>query len=138
MEARIAGALVALALGAASCGRSAGPGPGSGVPTSPSGDPASAVREVDDVAGAMASVGTRVRVRGIAQNDKLSAVVEAHGLDVYCLDLEGWPADRIGKDVAIEGTLEQTDQFAARPSDGLASQGTTGSVFVIRRCTVVR
>jgi hypothetical protein len=86
----------------------------------------------------MASVGTRVRVRGTAQNDKLSAVVEAHGLSVYCLDLEGWPADRVGKDATIEGTLERTDQFAARPSDGLASQGTTGSVFVIRRCTVVR
>jgi len=44
----------------------------------------------------------------------------------------------IGKPAVIEGTLERTDQFAARPSDGLASQGTTGSVFVIRRCTVVR
>lgn len=138
MEARLASALVVAALGAASCGRSAGPGPGSGVPTSPGGDPPSAAREVDDYAGAMASVGTRVRVRGTAQNDKLSAVVEAHGLAVYCLDLEGWPADRVGKDATIEGTLERTDQFAARPSDGLASQGTTGSVFVIRRCTVVR
>jgi hypothetical protein len=132
--------MVATALCAGSCGRSAGPGSGSGVPATPAGDPASAVREVDDFAAALASVGRRVRVRGTAQNDKLSAVVEAHGLAVYCLDLEGWPTDQVGKVAAIEGTLERTDEFAARPSasDGLASQGATGSVFVIRRCTVVR
>ena len=130
--------MVVAALCAAGCGRSAGPGSGSGVLVNAGGDPASAVREVDDFAGAMASIGTRVRVRGTAQNDKLSAVVEAKGLAVYCLDLEGWPADQVGKPAVIEGTLERTDQFAARPSDGLASQGTTGSVFVIRRCTVVR
>jgi len=78
----------------------------------------------------------RVRVQSIAQNDKLSAVIEARAVTVYCLDLRGWPADQVGKPAVIEGTIERTDQFEARPSDGLASQGTTGSLFVIRRCTV--
>ena len=97
-----------------------------------------AVREVDDFAAAQASVGTRVRVRGVAQNDKLSAAVEARGLVVYCLDVEGWPADQVGKPAAIEGRLERTDEFTARWSDGVVSQGTGGPVFVIRRCTIVR
>jgi len=95
------------------------------------------MREIDDVAGVRASIGTPVRVRGTAQNDKLSAVLEARGVTIYCLDLEHWPADRIGKPVIIEGTIEHTDQFAAHPSDGLASQSTSGSFFVIRRCTAV-
>ena len=51
------------------------------------------------------------------------------------LGLAHWPADRIGKPAIIEGTIERTDQFAAHPSDGLASQGTSGSIFAIRRCT---
>jgi hypothetical protein len=63
-----------------------------------------------------------VRVRGTAQNDKLSAVLEARGVTVYCLDLAHWPADRIGKPATIEGTIERTDQFAAHRSDGLASR----------------
>jgi hypothetical protein len=96
------------------------------------------VREVDDLAGVTASMGTRVRVRGIAQNDKLSAVIHARGATVYCLDLEGWPADRVGKPAIIEGTIERTDQFAIRPSDGLTMQGTSGSILVIRRCTPVQ
>lgn len=93
------------------------------------------MREVDDVAGVKTSIGTPVRVRGTAQNDKLSAVLEARGVTVYCLGLAHWPADRIGKPAIIEGTIERTDQFAAHPSDGLASQGTSGSIFAIRRCT---
>jgi len=62
---------------------------------------------------------------------------ETRGVTVYCLDLEGWPADRIGKPVSIEGTIERTGEFAARPSDGLASQGTSSAIFAIRRCTPV-
>jgi len=95
------------------------------------------MREVDDVAGVTASIGTPVRVRGTAQNDKLSAVLEARGVTVYCLDLERWPAERVGKAAMIEGTIECTDQFAAHSSDGLARQGTSGSIFAIRRCTPV-
>jgi hypothetical protein len=82
-------------------------------------------------------MGTHVRVRGTAQNDKLCAVIEARGVTVYCLDVEGWSADHVGKPAAIEGTLERTDQFAVDPSNGLASQKTSGSIVVIRRCTPV-
>jgi hypothetical protein len=114
----------------ASCKRSTEPGlAGTG--------PGTAVREVDDIASVTASLGTPVRVRGTAQNDKLSAVIEGRGVTVYCLDLERWPADRIGKPAIIEGTIERTDQFTAHPSDGLASQGTSGAIFAIRRCTPV-
>jgi hypothetical protein len=105
-----------------------------------SGEATGSVRAVDDAAGVTASLGTRVQVRGIAQDDKLSAVVEAKGVTVYCLDLERWPADRIGKLAVIEGTVERTEEFAARPArppDGLESQGTSGAIFVIRRCTAV-
>lgn len=140
MEARVIAprAIVVAALCASGCGRPAGPSPSNGGPVNNSGgDPSVAtLRNIDDVAGATAAVGARVQVKGTAQNDKLSAVIEARAVTVYCLDLQGWPADQVGKPAAIEGTLERTDQFAARPSDGLASQGTTGSLFVIRRCTV--
>src|SRR5258705_4302981 len=112
--------MVVAALYAAGCGRSAGPGSGSGGPMNPGGDSATGIREIDDFAGAMASIGTRVRVGGTAQNDKLSAVVEGKGLAGFCLDLEGWPADPGGKPAALQGTLERSDQVArpppARPS----------------------
>jgi hypothetical protein len=114
----------------ANCGHSAEPGGRA----KPDGDPRNVAREVDDIDGIMASMGTHVRVRGTAQNDKLSAVIEARGVTVYCLDLEGWPADRVGKPATIEGTLERTDQFAVHASDGLVSQGTSGSIIVLRHC----
>jgi hypothetical protein len=84
---------------------------------------------------AKAAVGKPVRVEGSAENAKLSAVVSAPDLLVYCLDLSSWPADLAGKRVIATGTLEYTEKFASTVSpDGLHSAGTDGGVYAIRGC----
>ena len=93
---------------------------------------------VVDAAGATAALGTRVRVEGKAANDKLSAVVETGQLSVYCLDMKAWPDARVGTSATVEGTLEHTEEFQSRTNGGLVSQGTSGAIFAIRKCTVVR
>ena len=129
----IAGSAVILAiLGVTSCQHSSEPGE----TVKQGSDSKLGAHEVGDITGVTANVGKQVRVRGTAQNDKLSAVIEAHGVTVYCLDVEGGPPERVGKLATIEGSLERTDQFTARPSDGLASQGTSGSIFVLRHCAL--
>lgn len=93
---------------------------------------------VTDPTSATAALGTRVRVEGTAANDKLSAVVETGQLSVYCLDIQAWPEPRVGTSATVEGTLERTEEFQSRTNGGLVSQGTSGAIFVIRKCTVVR
>lgn len=87
---------------------------------------------------ATAAVGQVVRVEGTARNAKLSGVVVASGLHLYCLDqASGWPAELAGQHVAVTGALEFTEEFAATTGpDGAVSAGTDGGVFVIRTCQV--
>ncbi len=93
---------------------------------------------ITDATAATAALGTRVRVEGKAANDKLSAVVETGQLSVYCLDMKAWPEAQVGTSATVEGTLERTEEFQSRTNGGLVSQGTSGAIFVIRKCTVVR
>ena len=93
---------------------------------------------IANAADATAALGTRVRVEGKAANDKLSAVVETGQLSVYCLDMKAWPDARVGTSATVEGMLERTEEFQSRTNGGLVSQGTSGAIFVIRKCTVVR
>lgn len=74
------------------------------------------------------------RVEGVARNAKLAAVVVAGDRVIYCLERESWPEDIDGKRVAVRGVVESTDEFQARRGpNGEISQGTEGSVLVIRK-----
>lgn len=106
-------------------------------PTNKADTPVQAALIVDP-AGATAALGARVRVEGKATNDKLSAVVDTGQLAVYCLDIQAWPEARVGTSTIVEGTLERTEEFRSHDDGGLVSQGTSGAIFVIRQCTVVR
>lgn len=82
------------------------------------------------------AIGKRVRVVGIAENAKLSAVVLLDALPVYCLELSAWPETTRGRRVQASGLLERTDSFTAKVSEaGAVSQGTEGPVFVLRQVT---
>lgn len=110
------------------CARPAAP------PPSPPAAPSDAVT-VTSGADARGALGKRVRVTGKAENAKLSAIVMAGDLVVYCLDIQGWPDELRGFEVTAEGVLEQTDQFRAQVSpDGAISQGTAGGDLVLRGC----
>jgi hypothetical protein len=129
VEARrvIGRAAIAVAVADAGCGHGA----------APSSSGSAAPPTVADPLGAAAAVGTRVRVAGTAVDDKASAVVDAGALSVHCLDLGHWSADRLGRPVVVEGTLESTDELEARTtSTGLVTQGRRGNAYVIRRCTI--
>ncbi len=127
MEARLT-----LAIVLAACASNSSPPPSNKTDT-----PVQAALVVDPV-GATAALGTRVRVEGKAANDKLSAVVETGQLSVYCLDIQAWPEARVGTSATVVGTLERTEEFQSRTNGGLVSQGTSGAIFVIRQCTVLR
>lgn len=74
------------------------------------------------------------RIEGVARNAKLAAVVLAGDRTIYCLERESWPEDIDGKRVVVQGVVESTDEFQARRSpSGEISQGTEGSVLVIRK-----
>jgi hypothetical protein len=95
-----------------------------------------AVVLVKDDASARASIGRRVRVRGVAHGGKLSAVIGGD-LHVYCLDRDRWPDELEGQLVEAEGVLEVTDEFAATEGPGgEITQGTSGADLVLRRSTV--
>lgn len=90
---------------------------------------------VVDGAGAKVHVGTLVAVKGIARDAKISAVVVADNLVVYCLGLAKWPGEVSGKSVLAHGRLEQTAEFAAkRGPGGEINPGTDGPVWVLRDC----
>ena len=89
---------------------------------------------------AEAALGQRVRVLGTAGDAKLSAVVHSDTLVVYCMERgEGgllvesrWPEGTIGKQVAVTGTLEWSEQFIADvESDGSVRQGAEGGLWVV-------
>ncbi len=86
-----------------------------------------------------------VRVVGTAQDAKLSAAVVGDDLLVYCMTRgEGdvlseyrWPEDTLGQQVAVTGTLEQSEQFIATVApDGAISQGTEGPILAMVDCAV--
>jgi hypothetical protein len=90
---------------------------------------------VIDGASATAQIGKSVVVKGIARDAKISAVVVAGNLVVYCLGLAKWPSEVSGKSVLAHGRLEQTAEFAAtRGPGGEVSAGTDGPVWVLRDC----
>jgi hypothetical protein len=90
---------------------------------------------VTDLVGARDAIGKRAKVVGTAQNAKLGAVIEDEDLLVYCLDRDSWPKDVTGTRVAVLGTIEWTEEFAAaRSPTGEISAGTDGGIFVIRHC----
>ena len=90
---------------------------------------------VIDSAGALANLGKQVTVEGIARNAKIAAAVVAADLVVYCLGHASWPGGLSGKPVIAHGTLERTDEFAAkRGPGGEISAGTDGPVWVLRNC----
>jgi hypothetical protein len=96
-----------------------------------------AVVEVSDESSARAALGKSVRVRGTARNAKLSAAVLAGGVPIYCLDRESWSDELDGQELAVEGILEWTEEFAAKTGpDGAVSTGTSGGVFAIRHSDV--
>jgi hypothetical protein len=74
------------------------------------------------------------RIEGVARNAKLAAALVAGERVIYCLERESWPEDIDGKRVVVQGVVESTDEFQAKRSpSGEISQGTEGSVLVIRK-----
>lgn len=88
---------------------------------------------------AASAIGTRVRVRGSAERDKLGDAVRSNGFTVTCLKPR-FPAERLDHQVEVEGMLESTSDFqATRGPDGEISQGTApGSIYVIANCTLLQ
>lgn len=87
---------------------------------------------------AKAAVGKRVRVRGIAERDKLGDAVSSHGFSVVCL-APRFPEALLDQAVEVEGVLELGDAFQATTGpDGEISQGTAPgtSSYVIQTCTL--
>jgi hypothetical protein len=119
----------------------AGSSDGGGGGTSPSATaPAtSGAPTVTDSDSAKASIGKSVRVAGTALNAKLGPVVSTGGLVIYCFGRQEWSANQVGTQVAVSGTLEQTDEFKAEVGeDGEQTAGTGGRDYLIRDCKVER
>jgi hypothetical protein len=73
---------------------------------------------------------------GEAVNAKLGAAVNAPEAVVFCVEMDAWPDDVVGKRVAATGFVERTDQFKAEVAkDGAISQGTAGGDTVLRSVT---
>jgi hypothetical protein len=126
---------VVAALLAAACSSPAHPptDPGSGSGSGSVSDPGAA--DVVDATTAKAAVGKQVIVRGTAKAAKLGPVVIVADLVVYCLSFPDWPAGVSGQHVAAHGLLQLTDEFASQKGpNGEVSEGTSGSVFVLREC----
>lgn len=103
-------------------------------PVAPGAESATIVANAEQ---ARAAVGKRVRFEGRAGDAKLSAAVVKSGFVVYCLDRSEWKGDLSGKNVAVEGTIEYTEEFAAgKTPEGGEMAGTGGGVFVMRKCDV--
>jgi hypothetical protein len=118
---------------ACSGGDSGGPGAAgpAAVPTRPG------VPRVADSDSAKANMGKTVQVVGTALNAKLGPTLSVGGLVIYCFGRQEWRADQLGKQIAVTGTLEQTDEFKAEEGpDGMQSAGTAGRDWVIRNCSV--
>lgn len=112
------------------CGGAAAPEEAAAPPTS-----APAVVTLEGPEQIRQALGKPVRIEGTAANAKLSAVVVRGDLTIYCLDHPAWPDEVVRKRVVVDGTLEYTEQFAAKPSpDGAISAGTTGGVYALRPC----
>jgi hypothetical protein len=92
---------------------------------------------VENAADAKRALGKRVRFEGRAANAKLSAVVIRKGMMIYCLDRSEWPSGLTNASVAVEGTLERTEEFMAQrsPTEPIRA-GTAGPVWVMRACRV--
>lgn len=70
---------------------------------------------------------------GEAANAKLSAMVHNDKSMVYCIEMQEWPDEVVGKKVKVTGILETTDQFKAKvDKDGAISQGSAGGDRVLR------
>ncbi len=89
---------------------------------------------------ALAAIGQPVRVQGVAEDSKLSAVVLGEALVVHLMarDEQGllvetrWPEGVTSRPVMVTGTLERSDQFAvAHSPDGAISQGAEGSILAL-------
>ena len=86
-------------------------------------------------------VGTKVTLRGVAEDDAACAIVEVDdiGCDVYLVELASWGKDR-GKRVEVTGTLRYRQigrEAAAEPSPGdqLAVHGMVGKRYVLEGAT---
>ena len=123
---------------AVACSSAGDSGRGGGTTPSEKAAPAGpTLPRVTDRDSANASLGKQVRVEGTALNAKLGPVVSTGGLVIYCFGKQEWSTDEVGQQVAVTGTLEQTDEFKAEVSeDGLHSAGTGGRDLVIRDCRV--
>ncbi len=96
------------------------------------------VAVVTSRAEAKAAIGKRVRVRGVAERDKLGDAVSSQGFSVVCLTPR-FPQARLDQPIEVEGVLEFTDAFQATTGPGgEISQGTEPgtSSFVIQTCTL--
>lgn len=86
-------------------------------------------------------VGTKVTLRGVAEDDAACAIVEVDDLqrNVYIVELASWGKDR-GKRVEVTGTLRHRRigrDAAAEPStdDQLAVHGMVGKRYVLEGAT---
>jgi hypothetical protein len=96
---------------------------------------ATAPSVISDGAELKAKIGSHVAVKGTARDAKISAAVLVGDGPVYCLGVASWPADVSGKVITAHGTLEHTDELAAKTGpNGEISQGTTDAVYVLRDC----
>ena len=81
-------------------------------------------------------VGQEVVYVGTAVNAKLAPAVDSDRGLVYCIEMEEWPEEVLGKTVEVRGVLEQTDQFKAEVApDGAISQGTAGGDLLLHGVT---
>lgn len=82
-------------------------------------------------------VGQIVHVEGMAENARISGVINSNEFMVYCLNIPSWPARLHQKKVTVTGKLEYTEEFmATRNESGEHTAGTDSGVYVIRNCQI--
>lgn len=77
----------------------------------------------------------QVVLTGTARNAKISGILITETVHVYCLNVPDW-GNREGAQVKVRGLMEYTEEFKAQINNGEISQGTSGGVYVIRKCEV--
>lgn len=83
-------------------------------------------------------LGKKVTFTGIAQNEKLGAVVILEGGgSIYLADKTSWETEMLNKRVRVTGLLDEFDLPVATHKDGLWSAGVSesGSAYILRKST---
>jgi hypothetical protein len=107
--------------------------------TAPSGAGRVTSRLVASEADALAAIGTRVRIRGVARRQKLGVSMNIDDLSVVCVKSEISPS-RFGQWLTVEGDLKLSDGFQSTgsPNGGFDQGAAPGApMLYMASCTLM-